>query len=185
MAFNEDYCRVRKNHGPQNFVILRHVALNGVRLQTQLKQEKSAKRGIKGKRLLAAWNEDYLLKVLTGVPGWAIKMRLPCYRGLKDFDNALAYGLESVQLSLQLGEPRTECDYSISVGVVYLAHQDMPNALTFLETSRKLAQKLGFRREEAEVLQHLVGIHFQQNEAALALAHLHRDLTLAREIEAR
>lgn len=61
MAFDEDHCRVRKDHGPQNFAILRHIALN------LLKQEKTAKRGIKGKRLLAAWNQDYLLKVLAGV----------------------------------------------------------------------------------------------------------------------
>jgi predicted transposase YbfD/YdcC len=61
IAFDEDHCRVRKGHGPQNFAILRHIALN------LLKQEKTAKRGIKGKRLLAAWNQDYLLKVLAGV----------------------------------------------------------------------------------------------------------------------
>lgn len=61
LAFDEDHCRVRKEHGPQNFAILRHLALN------LLKQEKTAKRGIKGKRLLAAWNQDYLLKVLAGV----------------------------------------------------------------------------------------------------------------------
>ena len=62
IAFDEDRCRVRKDNGPENFAILRHIALN------LLKQEKTCKRGIKGKRLLAAWNEDYLLKVLTGPP---------------------------------------------------------------------------------------------------------------------
>jgi predicted transposase YbfD/YdcC len=61
IAFDEDRCRVRKDNGPENFAILRHIALN------LLKQEKTCKRGIKGKRLLAAWNEDYLLKVLAGL----------------------------------------------------------------------------------------------------------------------
>jgi len=60
LAFDEDRCRVRKDHGPENFALLRHIALN------LLKQEKTCKRGIKGKRLLAAWNQDYLLKVLAG-----------------------------------------------------------------------------------------------------------------------
>ncbi|MHC4310653.1 MAG: ISAs1 family transposase [Planctomycetota bacterium] len=61
IAFDEDRCRVRKDNGPENFAILRHIALN------LLKQEKTCKRGIKGKRLLAAWKEDYLLKVLAGL----------------------------------------------------------------------------------------------------------------------
>ncbi len=61
IAFDEDRCRVRKENGPENFAILRHIALN------LLKQEKTCKRGIKGKRLLAAWKEDFLLKVLAGL----------------------------------------------------------------------------------------------------------------------
>jgi predicted transposase YbfD/YdcC len=61
IAFDEDRCRVRKDHGPENFAILRHMALN------LLKQEKTCKRSIKGKRLLAAWKQDYLLTVLSGL----------------------------------------------------------------------------------------------------------------------
>lgn len=61
IAFDEDRCRVRKDNGPENFAILRHIALN------LLKQEKTCKRSIKGKRLLAGWKEEYLLKVLSGL----------------------------------------------------------------------------------------------------------------------
>ena len=60
IAFDEDRCRVRKEHGAENFAVLRHIALN------LLKQEKTCKRSIKGKRLLAGWDEDYLFKVLSG-----------------------------------------------------------------------------------------------------------------------
>lgn len=60
IAFREDDCRIRKGNGPQNFAILRHIALN------LLRQEKTAKCGIKTKRLKAGWSQDYLLKVLTG-----------------------------------------------------------------------------------------------------------------------
>ena len=60
IAFDEDHQRVRKDNGPANFAVLRHIALN------LLKQDKTVKVGIKAKRLKAGWDEPYLLKVLFG-----------------------------------------------------------------------------------------------------------------------
>jgi predicted transposase YbfD/YdcC len=59
IAFREDSSRVRKGFGDQNFAVLRQMALN------LLKQEKTASIGVKAKRLKAAWDERYLLRVLT------------------------------------------------------------------------------------------------------------------------
>jgi predicted transposase YbfD/YdcC len=60
VSFDEDQARNRKNHSSENFSRIRRIALN------LLQREKTKKRGIKGKRLNAAWDHDYLLKLLTG-----------------------------------------------------------------------------------------------------------------------
>ena len=59
VAFSEDASRKRKNNAAQNYSILLKIALN------LLKNEKTEKQGIAGKRLKAGWNEGYLLKVLN------------------------------------------------------------------------------------------------------------------------
>jgi predicted transposase YbfD/YdcC len=58
VGFSEDLDRKRAGHAAQNFSVLNRIALN------LLKQDKTSKRGIKGKRLKAAWNHPYLLKLL-------------------------------------------------------------------------------------------------------------------------
>ena len=58
IAFREDDRRVRVGHAAHNLAILRRFALN------LLRQETTARLGIKAKRLQAAWSEPYLLRVL-------------------------------------------------------------------------------------------------------------------------
>ena len=60
IAFREDESRARVGASAANLVVLRHIALH------LLKQERTAKVGIKNKRLKAAWDERYLLKVIAG-----------------------------------------------------------------------------------------------------------------------
>ena len=58
IGFREDNCQVREAVSAENLATLRHIGIN------LLKQEKSSKRGIEGKRKKAGWDENYLLKVL-------------------------------------------------------------------------------------------------------------------------
>jgi predicted transposase YbfD/YdcC len=59
MSFREDESRVRQGNATENLAIMRHLCLN------LLKKEETAKCGIKAKRLLAGWDMNYLLKVLS------------------------------------------------------------------------------------------------------------------------
>ncbi len=58
VAFNEDACRIRKDYASENLAVVRHIALN------LLKKEKTAKTGIKNKRLNAGWDNAYLARLL-------------------------------------------------------------------------------------------------------------------------
>ncbi len=57
-AFDEEHRRVRRDHGPEQFAILRRLAL------TLRKPEKSEKLGARATRLKAGWDDEYLSKVL-------------------------------------------------------------------------------------------------------------------------
>jgi predicted transposase YbfD/YdcC len=60
VSFGEDQSRLRLGHADQNFSALRRTAL------PLLKNNQSQKCGVKNKRLVAGWNDDYLLEVLLG-----------------------------------------------------------------------------------------------------------------------
>jgi predicted transposase YbfD/YdcC len=61
ISFREDESRIHKDHGPENMALLRSLALN------LLKQADFGKRvSIVGKRKMAGWNHDYLLRILSG-----------------------------------------------------------------------------------------------------------------------
>jgi predicted transposase YbfD/YdcC len=60
VTFSEDKSRVRKDHSPLNLAMLRRLVLS------ILRQDTSIKDSLRGKRLRAGWDEDVLLKIVTG-----------------------------------------------------------------------------------------------------------------------
>src|SRR5215210_1220707 len=61
VAFREDHSRVRTGHAPENLAILRHFALNLLRL------DRSVRGGVATKRLRAALNDTYLRSLLASL----------------------------------------------------------------------------------------------------------------------
>lgn len=59
VTFSEDKSRIRKDNSPENFALLRRLALN------LLKQEKSFKGSLKMKRYKASMDNDYLTQILA------------------------------------------------------------------------------------------------------------------------
>lgn len=59
VVFDEDQCRIRKDHAAQNLTVLRQWTLN-------LLRQTADKNGLQARRLRAGWDNDYLLKVLAG-----------------------------------------------------------------------------------------------------------------------
>lgn len=58
VLFREDYCRKRKDNAAENFNIIRKMALNIIR------NKKDGKKSLRRKRLMAAWDIDYLENLL-------------------------------------------------------------------------------------------------------------------------
>jgi predicted transposase YbfD/YdcC len=58
IAFREDESRVRDRQAANNLAVLRHIAVN------LLKKDTTIKGGLKTKRLVAGWNEDYIANLL-------------------------------------------------------------------------------------------------------------------------
>ena len=59
VSFREDDSRVRVGSAAENLAVIRHMALN------LLKQDRTIKASIKGKRKKAGWDNDYLLAVIS------------------------------------------------------------------------------------------------------------------------
>ena len=58
--FGEDQSRKRAGYAAENFSMLTRIALNLIR------KDKSTKGSVRGKRLQAAWDHEFLWKLLAG-----------------------------------------------------------------------------------------------------------------------
>jgi predicted transposase YbfD/YdcC len=63
VAFREDECRVRAGNAAENFAVIRHIAINLIKTaQSGIKTHPQL--GVYNKRLLANWDDSYLLRIL-------------------------------------------------------------------------------------------------------------------------
>jgi predicted transposase YbfD/YdcC len=61
MSFGDDQSRIRQKNAPQNMAVFRHATLN---LLKTAQKNLFTRESIKGLRLIAAWNEELLTKIL-------------------------------------------------------------------------------------------------------------------------
>ncbi len=61
VTFGEDDSRIHQGHAPENFTLLRRLAISA------LNQETSSPRSVRQKARLAAMNSNYMMKVLASV----------------------------------------------------------------------------------------------------------------------
>lgn len=59
IAYRNEWVRKIEDHAPENMALVRRIALS------LLKQERTLKGGVQGKRLKAAMNPGYLLKIVS------------------------------------------------------------------------------------------------------------------------
>jgi predicted transposase YbfD/YdcC len=63
VSFREDDSRIRRDHGPENVSRLRRIALNLLRVHGD---RHTKRKSIRGRRKIAGWDHDFLLKLITG-----------------------------------------------------------------------------------------------------------------------
>ena len=59
VTFREDYSRVRNRTAARNLALLRKIALNLVAA------DRNSQTSVRGRRKNAAWNDDYMLRIIT------------------------------------------------------------------------------------------------------------------------
>ncbi len=60
VQFRDDDCRIRRKNAPANFTAVKRATLNALR-------KASGKDSLKSKRLIAAWDEEFLAKILAAL----------------------------------------------------------------------------------------------------------------------
>jgi predicted transposase YbfD/YdcC len=58
MVFRDDECRVRTDHAPANFTVIKHMATN-------LLRRASSKESLRARRKVAAWDDDFLASLIA------------------------------------------------------------------------------------------------------------------------
>ena len=61
VQFKEDYSRKRKDNAAENFAVVRRFAL------TKITQAPLKRYGVNNRRLIASWNDEYLIKILENL----------------------------------------------------------------------------------------------------------------------
>ena len=105
------------------------------------------------------------------------------YMAQNDLGAALQAGMKSTAWCKEIGDLKTESEYLLILGEVYLRMNNQDEADTHYQQALVLARVHGFRREESEAYRRLGILHSLQRQYAQANQFLSDALAIASEIK--
>jgi tetratricopeptide (TPR) repeat protein len=99
--------------------------------------------------------------------------------------DAMLYFNQALELSLQTGDTLGCANASNNVAILYRSLMLHERALENYEKAKKAYEKLGLPRQSAVTLHNIGNVYGDMDSTRLALSHLARALTMARELEDR
>ena len=104
------------------------------------------------------------------------------YDARGDYDTALTYLQQSLQIRQEIGDKAGEGTTLNNISGIYRARGDYDTALTYLQQSLQIQQEIGDKAGEGTTLNNISGIYRARGDYDTALTYLQQSLQIQQEI---